>query len=60
MQIKLRTLLPVLAFAALFASCRQQRDIAYVKDAARDSVVAIDGQFSKGIQANDILYQFVH
>ncbi len=59
MQIKLRTLLPVLAFAALFASCRQQRDIAYVKDAARDSVVAIDGQFSKGIQANDILYIYV-
>ena len=59
MQIKLRTLLPVLAFADLFASCRQQRDIAYVKDAARDSVVAIDGQFSKGIQANDILYIYV-
>ena len=42
-----------------FASCRQHRDIAYVKDAARDSAMSIEGEFSKGIQANDILYIYV-
>lgn len=43
----------------LTVSCRQQRDIAYVKDAARDSVMTLEGEFSKGIQANDILYIYV-
>lgn len=43
----------------LTVSCRQQRDIAYVRDAARDSVMTLEGEFSKGIQANDILYIYV-
>jgi polysaccharide export outer membrane protein len=43
----------------LVVSCRQQRDIAYVKDAARDSAMTLEGEFSKGIQANDILYIYV-
>lgn len=59
MQMKIRFLLPIVGILLLTMSCRQQRDIAYVKDAARDSVMAIDGVFSKGIQANDILYIYV-
>lgn len=34
-------------------------EIAYVHDAARDSAIAIQGQFSKGIQPNDLLYIYV-
>ena len=59
MQTKFRFLLPIAGLLLLTVSCRQQRDIAYVKDAARDSVMALEGEFSKGIQANDILYIYV-
>ena len=59
MQKKFRFLLPVVALMLMTASCSQKRDIAYVKDAARDSAVALGGEFSKGIQANDILYIYV-
>ena len=43
----------------LFASCVSTEEIAYVSDAARDSAVAISGQFTKGIQANDLLKIYV-
>lgn len=56
---KIHFLLPVVGAMLLTVSCRQQRDIAYVKDAARDSVMTLEGEFSKGIQANDILYIYV-
>lgn len=59
MQRKIRFLVPIAAFLMLTASCSQKRDIAYVKDAARDSAVTLEGEFSKGIQANDILYIYV-
>ena len=59
MQTKFRFLLPIAGLLLLTVSCRQERDIAYVKDAARDSVMALEGEFSKGIQANDILYIYV-
>lgn len=42
----------------LFASCRMQ-ELAYMKDAPRDSAVAFEAQFSKGIQANDLLNIYV-
>lgn len=59
MQTKLKLLLPLVGVLLMTVSCRQQRDIAYVKDAARDSAATIAGEFSKGIQANDILYIYV-
>ncbi len=59
MQTKFRLLVPMACLLLLSVSCTQHRDIAYVKDASRDSAVAINGQFSKGIQANDILYIYV-
>lgn len=59
MQTKFKLLLPLVGVLLMTVSCRQQRDIAYVKDAARDSAATIAGEFSKGIQANDILYIYV-
>lgn len=59
MQTKIKLILPLVGILMITVSCRQQRDIAYVKDATRDSVTTIDGEFSKGIQANDILYIYV-
>lgn len=43
----------------LLSSCRDVTEIAYIHDAARDSAIAVHGQFSKGIQANDLLYIYV-
>lgn len=57
--MKFKLVLLVAGLVLTVASCRQKRDIAYVKDAARDSAVALTGEFSKGIQANDILYIYV-
>ena len=45
--------------AALVSSCRSTTEIAYIHDAARDSAMAISSQFTKGIQANDLLYIYV-
>lgn len=59
MQKKFRLLMAITGLLLMTVSCRQQRDIAYVKDAARDSVMTLEGEFSKGIQANDILYIYV-
>ena len=43
----------------LFASCRHTEEIAYIQDAQRDSSFALKGQFSSGIQANDLLSIYV-
>lgn len=57
--MKVRKLFLPLAVAVLFASCRSQEEIAYVNDAPRDTAVAVHGEFSKGIQANDLLSIYV-
>ena len=56
---RIKFLLPIAGVLLLTVSCRQNRDIAYVKDAARDSVMTLNAEFSKGIQCNDILYIYV-
>ena len=43
----------------LFASCTTTEEIAYFNDASRDSAMVITGQFTKGIQANDLLNIYV-
>ena len=43
----------------LLTSCRQSAEIAYISDAQRDSAFALKGQFSSGIQANDLLSIYV-
>jgi polysaccharide export outer membrane protein len=53
-----RLLLPV-ATVLLCVSCRTTEELAYFKDASRDSVVTFDAQFSKGIQSNDLLSIYV-
>ena len=47
------------AMAALMSACSQSAEIAYVKDAARDTAQEITGEFTKGIQANDLLSIYV-
>ncbi len=48
-----------LLVALMFTSCRPAEEIAYIADAQRDSAFALKGQFSGGIQANDILGIYV-
>jgi len=57
-QIK-NTLFAAIAGAVLFASCTTTEEIAYFKDAARDSAMAVSGHFTNGIQANDLLNIYV-
>ncbi len=57
--MRFRILLPFVGLALLVASCRPAQEIAYVKDAPRDSATTLIGEFSKGIQSNDILYIYV-
>ena len=52
-------MLAAVAGAMLFASCGTTEEIAYVNDATRDSVMAISGKFTNGIQANDLLNIYV-
>ncbi len=52
------TLIAVAA-TALMAGCSSSSEIAYVKDAPRDTVSEITGEFTKGIQANDLLSIYV-
>lgn len=56
--VKLPFLMAVVA-AVVSTSCSTPTEIAYVADAARDSAIAITGQFTKGIQANDLLSIYV-
>lgn len=46
-------------FTMMFSACRHTEEIAYLKDAQRDSAFALKGQFSGGIQANDLLSIYV-
>ncbi|MBR6442005.1 MAG: polysaccharide biosynthesis/export family protein, partial [Bacteroidales bacterium] len=45
--------------AVLLASCGGTGEIAYIHDAQRDSAMAMQGKFSGGIQANDLLSIYV-
>lgn len=58
LKIKGRLCTLLSGLCLLCASCGTT-EIAYVHDAARDSAIAIQGQFSKGIQPNDLLYIYV-
>ena len=61
-MIKKQTKLSLLAAAMgmlLFASCSTPMELAYFKDAPRDYEMEQSGQFSKGIQTNDLLYIYV-
>ncbi len=57
-MIKRRLLLPLMS-VLLLASCGTMEEIAYIHDASRDSAMAITGEFSKGIQPNDLLNIYV-
>ena len=46
-------------FSLLIVSCGPTAELAYVHDAQRDSAFALKGQFSGGIQANDLLGIYV-
>ena len=53
------TLLTAAMGMMLFASCGPSQELAYFKDAPRNEETEQDGQFSKGIQTNDLLYIYV-
>ena len=58
--MKIGKILSGLVFFSLLAvSCGPTAEIAYVHDAQRDSAFALKGQFSGGIQANDLLGIYV-
>lgn len=54
-----RLLLTSAVLSLLVIACSTPQELAYVHDATRDSAIALSGQFSKGIQPNDILYIYV-
>ena len=53
------TLLTAAMGMMLFASCGPSQELAYFKDAPRNEESEQGGQFSKGIQTNDLLYIYV-
>ena len=58
--MKIRKLLFCAAVALMsLTSCKQTQEIAYIHDAQRDSAMNMQGQFSGGIQANDLLSIYV-
>lgn len=57
--MRLQRLLLLLTAVLLFASCRTTENLTYFSDASRDSLVAFQAQFSKGIQNNDLLGIYV-
>ncbi len=58
--MKINKLLFVAAAAVLcLTSCSPSQEIAYIHDAKRDSSMVLQGQFSGGIQANDLLSIYV-
>ena len=58
--MKIRKLLFCAAVALMsLTSCNQTQEIAYIHDAQRDSAMTMQGQFSGGIQANDLLSIYV-
>ena len=58
MNIK-RLIMPVAALMCLASCSSTKEEIAYIHDATRDSAMAIHGEFSKGIQPNDLLSIYV-
>ena len=54
-----KLLFAVAAVTMLFSGCKNTEEIAYIKDAQRDSAFTLKGQFSGGIQANDLLSIYV-
>ena len=58
--MKIRNLLFIAVVGLLgLTSCHQTEEIAYIHDAQRDSAMNLQGQFSGGIQANDLLSIYV-
>lgn len=55
----IKILLAAGAMAVLMAGCSSSAEIAYVKDVPRDTASEITGEFTKGIQANDLLSIYV-
>ena len=53
------SLIAAMASSMMFASCGEPLELAYIKDAPRNVEVQQSGQFSKGIQSNDLLYIYV-
>lgn len=51
--------LVAIAGVMFFASCGVPMELSYIKDAPRDTPMEQEGQFSKGIQTNDLLYIYV-
>lgn len=58
MKIKKLCLLAVVAVLAL-SSCKNTQEIAYIHDAPRDTAMVMTGEFSNGIQVNDLLSIYV-
>lgn len=55
----LKYVLAAVSGVMLLVSCGSPLELAYIKDAPRDTPMAQGGQFSKGIQTNDLLYIYV-
>ena len=55
----IKILLAAGAMAVVMAGCSSSAEIAYVKDVPRDTASEITGEFTKGIQANDLLSIYV-
>ena len=55
----LKLLSGAVLFSLIVVSCGPSAEIAYIHDAKRDSAFALKGQFSGGIQANDLLGIYV-
>lgn len=53
------SLFAVVASILMLSSCKTPTDIAYIREVPRDTPMEITGEFSKGIQANDLLYIYV-
>ena len=58
-KVILKKALVVCAATALMAACSTPKEIAYVDDAPRNTAMPVTGEFSKGIQANDLLNIYV-
>lgn len=60
MMMKAKTAMVAVALGVMcLAGCGTTEEIAYVHDAARDTASRMSGEFSKGIQANDLLNIYV-
>lgn len=54
-----KTFLAAVAGTILLSACTTTEEIAYFEDAARDSAMVLNNQFTKGIQPNDLLNIYV-